>query len=62
MAVSLLVCSTLSEEDAVLLMAEITTVWVFVWVSGIVVYPKDSVVARTRYLDIHFERKIVKKH
>lgn len=61
MAVSLSVCSMLPEEDAVLLMAEITTVSVCVSVRDSHVYPKDSVVARTRYLDLHFERKMMKK-
>lgn len=61
MAVSLSVCSMLPEEDAVLLMAEITTVSVCVSVRDSYVYPKDSAVARTRYLDLHFERKMLKK-
>lgn len=61
MAVSLSVCSMQPEEDAVLLMAEITTVSVCVSVRDSDVYPKDSAVARTRYLDLHFERKMMKK-
>lgn len=57
MAVSLSVCSMQPEEDAVLL----TAVSVCVSVRDGDVYPKDSAVARTRYLDLHFERKMMEK-